>query len=149
MWIMLFASHTHTHHTMQSDMTPSQARKRYYAWRWLIAYFLTASCRARGANVWHYHCICHVTALPVLYCLPHLFTSAAVFYHLLLLSISLSLPPLTPPSTPPPSSLLARSLLPLLFLRYSWKSWENECISFRLWRLSDPTGLKVPFLSLW
>lgn len=51
----------------------------------------------------------------------------------------------TPTSSPLDSSLL---FFPILFLQSSWKSWENEeneCISFCLWHLSDPTGLKVPF----
>lgn len=72
-----------------------------------------------------------------MFCLPHLVTSAAVFI--------ICSPPLLPPPPFPPVSPLFSPLLPLLFTHYSWKSWENECISFCLWRLGDPTGLKVPF----
>lgn len=53
----------------------------------------------------------------------------------------------TPTSSPLDSSLLFFPI-PSLFLQSSWKSWENEeneCISFCLWHLSDPTGLKMPF----
>lgn len=78
-----------------------------------------------------------------LICLPHLFTSATLFfYHQLSLSLSLSVFPLTPASTFFP---LAPSLLPLFsppVLMEELREWAHLLC---LWRLSDPTGLKVPF----
>lgn len=78
-------------------------------------------------------------------CLPPLFMSAAVFFPFAPLPLDLFLS-LNPPPRFSPVSLLS----PLLFfppvLMEELREWVHL---FCLWRLSDPTGLKVPFLSLW
>lgn len=119
-----------THHAKGFDTFSSQ--KRALCMTLANCVFLTASCQPEELMT-------DITTVSVM--LQHfpsvLFASSIYvscsFYHLLLRS----LPPSPPPSTPTflPVSPLSPSSS---FLRYSWKSWENECISFACGALVIP-----------